>query len=404
MPAETIYLDHNATTPLRPEAAEAYLQVEQAGFGNPASAHGVGRTARRYLELAREKVAHALGALPQEVIWTSSATESNNLALHGWLAQSPMGAEFIAASFEHPCILGPLEQAERQGRRWVRGPVPSRGVVQPAEWESLFSPQTFGLVLMLANHETGARQPVRELVQRWQGRGLFHTDAAQVVGKEPVDFHHLGVTSLTASAHKFGGPKGCGLLLVREGTELVPLIRGGHQQRGRRPGTESPALAYATAIALEASLKDATHELARLAAAKADFVARLEELAGPVLRNGTLEDSLPTTVNLSFPGCRADVLLMQLDLAGVACSTGSACSSGSLTPSIVLRTMGTAEESLRSALRFSFSWRTTNQELQIAAERIARFVRLQREAPPQRLAAASSASFHEAKGSVTQMP
>jgi cysteine desulfurase len=233
---------------------------------------------------------------------------------------------------------------------------------------------------MLANHETGAVQPVSALVAHLAGRAAFHCDAAQAVGKRPVHFHDLGVTALTLSAHKFHGPKGVGALLLRRGTRLRPLLWGGHQQQGRRPGTEPVALAVGLAAALEAWRRDADRRHDRVVRLRGRFLDRLRTTAGPLVLNGPAEGGIPHTLNISFPGCRAESLLMNLDLAGVACSTGSACSSGSLLPSPVLQAMGVPDEVLHAAMRFSLSPLLTEPDVDEAAARIARVVaRLRRD-------------------------
>jgi cysteine desulfurase len=373
-----IYLDHNATTPLLPQAWEAMRPVMAEAFGNPASAHHAGRQARRYLEDAREKVAALLEAHPDEVIFTSGATEANNLALFG-LAGNPPG-RILASPIEHPCVIEPLKQLAARCFDIAWLPVDGRGIVErPARSanghdDSLSESPTLRLVsVMLANHETGAIQPVRELAAAVSGVP-FHCDAAQAVGKIPVSFRDLGVTALTASAHKFRGPKGVGVLLLKRGTTLRPLLYGGHQQRGHRPGTEPVALAVGLAVALEHAVTHIPEHAATTNRLRRRLLNRLQELASPVVVNGPPPgdpDSLPTTLNVSFPGCRADLLLMSLDLAGVACSTGSACSSGSLLPSPVLAAMGVSDDVLRSAMRFSLSPMLTDAEIEAAAQRIA---------------------------------
>jgi cysteine desulfurase len=235
---------------------------------------------------------------------------------------------------------------------------------------------------MLANHETGAIQPVRDIAWSLPPEVAFHCDAAQAVGKIPVNFRELGVTTLTASAHKFGGPKGVGVLIAKRGTKLQPLMYGGHQQQGRRPGTEPVALAVGMAAALEHCTRHMAENRAKLEALRERLWTRLTELASPVVLNGPeigAADVVPTTLNVSFPGCRADLLLMALDLAGVACSTGSACSSGSLLPSPVLRAMGVPEEVLRSSLRFSFGPMVELADIDEAGNRIGFAVRNARE-------------------------
>jgi cysteine desulfurase len=358
-----IYLDHAATTPTVPEAREAMLRALTDAPGNPASAHAAGRRARQILEEAREQVAAPLHAEPGEVIFTSGATEANNLALFG-LAGDPPG-RILASPIEHPCIIEPLNQLAARGFaiQWL--PVGVDGIAR--------SPETlidFRLVtLQLVNHETGAVQNVRECAIR-NPQSAIHTDAAQAVGKIPVDFRRLGVTVLTISAHKFGGPPGIGALLLRRGAHLRPLQFGGHQQQGRRPGTESVALAAGMAAALAVAVRDLDKNRAHADTVRRHLVECLCETAAPIVVNGP-PDGIPHILNVSFPGCAADRLLIALDLAGVACSTGSACSSGSLLPSPVLRAMGVPEDVLRSAMRFSFGPATVLAEVEDAAGRIA---------------------------------
>jgi cysteine desulfurase len=360
-----IYLDHAATTPMLPEVSEAMQPFAGANFGNPASAHAVGRKARQALEDARECIANLLGASPDELIFTSGATEANNLAIFG-LAGSPPG-HILASPIEHPCVTEPLKQLAARGFEIEYLPVDSTGTVTVASFQERVRPDTRLSVLMMVNHETGATQPsswYRDLHPR------LHADAAQAAGKIPISFRDLGLLAMSLSGHKFGGPKGIGALVVKKGTHLNSLFFGGHQQQGRRPGTESPMLAVGMAKALEITTSQRNESLHTTSRKRRTFISHLQETCSPMLVNSDPE-GLPYIANISFPGCRADVLLMKLDLAGVACSTGSACSSGSLLPSPVLKAMGVAEDVLKSAMRFSFGPGTTEAELAEAAKRIA---------------------------------
>lgn len=361
-----IYLDWNATTPLRPEAEEAMRAVP---FGNPSSAHHAGRAARRFLEDAREQVAALLGAVPDEVIVTSGATEANNLAVLGFVREA---GHLLASPIEHPCVVEPLKQLAARGFEVEWLPVMPLGHVETTTVLDRVRDETRLVCLMLVNHETGAFQSVRHVAKKLPKHAPLHCDAAQAVGKMPVNFRELGATTLTASAHKFGGPKGVGVLLLKKGTKLRPQVFGGHQQHGHRPGTEPVALAVGMAKALELAVNEMDANHVKLTALRTRLLDRLAA-SGEIILN-TPPDSLPTTLNLSFPGCRSDLLLMSLDLAGVACSTGSACSSGSLLPSPVLQAMGVPDEVLRSAMRFSFGPTLTEAEIDDAAERIAKSV------------------------------
>jgi cysteine desulfurase len=367
-----IYLDHAATTPLAPEAREAMSRAQADAPGNPASAHAAGRRARQVLEDARDRIATLLHAEPSEVIFTSGATEANNLALFG-LAGDPPG-HILASPIEHPCVVEPLSQLAARGFAIEHLPVDSAGRVAVLATELSLNSRL--ITMQLVNHETGAIQDVRKSTIH-NPQFAFHIDAAQAVGKIPVDFHALGVTALTVSAHKFGGPPGVGALLLRRGTNLRPLIFGGHQQGGRRPGTEPVALAAGMAAALEAAVRDLDSNHEHVAQLRRQFLDRLISTAAPLVVNGS-SDGVPHILNVSFPRCPADRLLIALDLAGVACSTGSACSSGSLLPSPVLRAMGVSDDILRSAMRFSFGSTTTIAEVSDAAERIAKAVAVMR--------------------------
>ena len=366
---DPIYLDNNATTPLLPAVWEAMRPFAVEAYGNPASAHGFGRRARRGLEDAREQTAALLGAHPDEVIFTSGATEANNLALFGLSGDPP--AHLLASPVEHPSVSEPLRRLADSGFALDWLPVDAHGVVQTAG----MNPAARLLAVMLVNHETGAVQPVRTLAERRTGRAPFHCDATQAVGKILVHFHDLGVTSLALSAHKFHGPKGAGALLLRRGVKLRPRTWGGHQQQGRRPGTEAVPLAVGLAVALDLACREMEWRLTVVRSLRERILTGLRESAGPLVLNGPAEGGVPHTVNVSFPGLKADALLMALDLAGVACSAGSACSSGSLLPSPVLRAMGVADAVLHSAVRFSLSALLTPDEIDEAVRRIATVVR-----------------------------
>jgi cysteine desulfurase len=367
-----IYLDNNASTPLLPAVWEAMRPHALEAAGNPASSHQAGRRARQALEDAREHVAALLDARPDEVVFTSGATEANNLAILGLAGDGP--GHLVSSPIEHPCVREPLRQLTKAGFTLDLLPVDGSGVVRTAELPALLQPATRLVCVMLANHETGGLQPVRDVAAACPEGVAVHCDAAAAAGKVPVRFHALGVTSLTLSAHKFHGPQGVGALLVRRGAALRPLLWGGHQQRARRPGTEAVALAVGLAAALDLAERQRDERLQQVRQLRQLFHERLWAEAAPVVTNGPEEAGVPHTLNLSFPGCRAEVLLMNLDLAGVACSAGSACSSGSLLPSPVLEAMAVPREVLHSAVRFSFSHLLTEAEILEAARRVAAVV------------------------------
>jgi cysteine desulfurase len=374
---DCIYLDNNATTPQLPAVTEAMQPFLGELYGNPASAHRAGRRARQAFDDARERVAQLLDAHPDEVVFTSGATEANNLAIFG-LAGKPPG-HIIASPLEHPSVLEPIRHLAAAGFAVDWLPVGLDGTVHAEALSGLIRPDTRLIAVMLVNHETGAVQPIADC--RLQIADLpsnlqsaicnlqFHCDAVQAVGKQPLRFGELGVTTLSLSAHKFHGPKGVGALLVRRGSHLAPRTWGGHQQQGRRPGTEPVALAVGLARALELWHEEADARTDHVQQLRRRFLDQLRA-AAPVVLNGPVDGGVPHAVNVSFPGCRAESLLMNLDLAGVACSTGSACSSGSLLPSPVLRAMGVSEAVLHTALRFSLSFLLTEAEIDEAARRI----------------------------------
>jgi cysteine desulfurase len=381
----TIYLDNSATTPLHPAVADAMLPYLTEIHGNPASAHRQGQRARQALEAARETVAGILDAHPDEVIFTSGATEANNLAVFGLALATPLDTDarrrttetgspgrVLVSAIEHPSVLEPAGQLEEQGFCVERLPVDAQGIVELSRLAERTGPDTRLAAVQLANHETGALQPVRQLVQLLGDKVPVHCDAVQAVGKVAVRFHELGVATLAVSAHKFHGPKGIGALLLRRGRRLRPLFWGGHQQQGRRPGTEPVHLAVGMARALELWQQQAEERTAHVRRLARRLLDELVCHAAPVVLNGPEDENrrLPHTLNLSFPGCRAESLLMNLDLAGVACSTGSACSSGSLLPSAVLQAMAVPADRLQSAMRFSLSPLLSEAEIIDAARRI----------------------------------
>jgi cysteine desulfurase len=369
-----IYLDHNATTPLDPEVLDAMRPHFLAG-GNAESRHAFGRSARRAWESARETIAQILGADPLETIFTSGGTEANNLAVFGLAGAESSPGHVISSRIEHPAIAEPLARLEAAGFRLDLAQVSREGLADAASMAAAICDDTRFATLMLVNNETGAIQPVSDLATRVGARGIpVHTDAVQAVGRIPVNFHSLGVTTLAASAHKCHGPIGVGLLLVRKGIRLGSRLFGGGQQQGRRPGTIPVALAIGFAAALQKWHDQAVARSAHWVRLRKRFEDGLSTGLGigRVIRNGPRQDSLclPQTINLGFPGLDGDSLLMQLDLAGVAASLGSACASGSTRPSPTLTAMRVPEDRLRSSVRFSFGATTTDAEIDEAIQRI----------------------------------
>jgi cysteine desulfurase len=370
-----IFLDYNSTTPLLDEVADSMSECYARGYGNPASQHGVGRQSRRLVEDAREAIAGLLGACltgrrPDRLIFTSGGTEANNLALLG-LAGDRRGRLFVSA-IEHPSVVGPAEFLARHDWRVERVPADPTGAVQIDRFRDLVTGDRPAFAaLMLGNNETGVLQPVEDLATTCNEQGMpLHTDAVQVVGKLPVDFTRLGAGTLAFSAHKFHGPRGIGGLLVRGDIELQPILHGGFQQGGLRPGTEPTPLIVGMGKALEIWRREADERLHRMTTLRDRFEAELRERIPDVVINGVAAARLPHTSNVSFPGLDRRALAMALDLEGVACSTGSACASGSSEPSPVLIAMGLADDMVAGSLRFSLGATTTQEEIDAAIERI----------------------------------
>lgn len=383
-----IYLDHNATTPLQLEVAEAMFEAARAGYANPASQHAAGRRAKRVVEDARERIGEILGVNlatigPDRLLFTSGGTEANNLALLGLVGgrlatgeQATPAGHVLLSAIEHPSIVGPGERLAAEGFDVERIPVDSNGRVEVARLAGLIRPTTRLVSLMAGNNETGVLQPIAEAAELCRARGvLFHTDAAQAVGKIEIDFTALGVDALSAAAHKFHGPLGIGLLAVRRGVPLRPLLLGGFQQEGLRPGTESPVLVTGLLVALEAWARERGARTARLAALRDLFEVRLRTSCPQLKIHGADVPRLPQTSNVAFlqsaqRGVNRQAMLMALDQAGIACSTGSACASGSSRPSPTLEAMGCSPAELESSLRFSVGTTTTEAEIEAAASRI----------------------------------
>jgi cysteine desulfurase len=369
-----IYLDHNATTALDPEVLEA-MRPYLLTAGNAESRHAAGRAARRAWDDARDAVARVLNAEPSEVVFTSGGTEANNLAVFG-LADAEKGpGRVVSSPIEHPAVAEPLAKLEAEGFPIDRPRVSAEGVADAAATADAIRDDTRFVTLMLANNETGARQPVAALAALAAARGVpTHTDAVQAVGRVPVDFRALGVATLAASAHKFHGPPGVGLLLVKSGVRLRSGLLGGGQQQGRRAGTVAVPLAVGFASALVKWRDEADHRAARWQALTDRLETGLLAALGParVARNGPPSGPgrLPQTVNLGFPGLDGDALLMQLDLAGVCASLGSACASGSTRPSPTLVAMRLPDDRLRSSVRFSLGATTTAAEIDEAVARV----------------------------------
>jgi cysteine desulfurase len=362
-----IYLDNNATTEIHPAVLAALQESFREVFGNASSVHAEGRRARQAVEEAREAVAALLGAAAREIVFTSGGTESNNAALHGAALSGPSPCHIVTTAIEHPSALEPVRQLVSRGFDATFVPSGTDGRVNVGEVLEAIRPDTRLVSVMLANNETGVIQPVAEIGRHCRDRGIhFHCDAVQAAGKLPLDIEAIRADTLSISSHKMHGPKGIGALYVRRGSVLAPHISGGAQERRRRAGTESVPLAAAFGVAAELALEwvsSAENGPAGVSALREEFEAAALGLHPPAFINGTASPRLPQTSSISFPGIDGEALVIGLDLAGVAVSSGSACSSGRTEPSHVLLAMGLPVDHAKSSIRFSLSRFTTGEEI-----------------------------------------
>ncbi|HYL27709.1 MAG TPA: cysteine desulfurase family protein [Candidatus Nitrosotalea sp.] len=359
-----IYLDNSATTPLRAEVAAAMRDALENANYNPSSLHAEGRRARAALEDARERAAAVLGAARNEIVFTSGGTESDNLALLGALAAAPPGAHMVTTAIEHHAVLAAAMQLQARGVETTVLPAGTDATIAADDLAQALRPSTILASVMFVNNEVGTVQPIAELAAVAASRNvLFHTDAIQAPGWLPINVADLGADMLSLSAHKFGGPKGIGLLYLRRGAPLAPLLHGGSQEFARRAGTQNVAGAVGLAAALELAARERAELSARVEALRdrleGEIVARIPD----VRINGRAAVRIPSISNISFAGTESAAMLIALDLAGIAASAGSACTSGILEPSHVLAAMGVQERWQRGAIRFSMARTTTAAEI-----------------------------------------
>jgi cysteine desulfurase len=361
-----IYLDHNATTPPSAAVVERMAAALRDDFGNPSSVHHFGQRAKAALDEARSAVAALLGADPSEVIFTSSGTESDNFAIRGAAeALEVTGRKhLIATAIEHEAVLNTLKALARRGWTTTLLPVDHTGIVTPEALGRALTDDTALVSVMHANNEIGTIQPVAELARLAKARGaLFHTDAVQSAGKLPIDVRTLGVDLLSMSAHKFYGPKGVGALWLRRGVRLLPPITGGKQERSRRAGTENVAGIVGMGVAAREARATMDDEGHRLSALRDRLEQEILAAVPGTAINGAPTPRVPNTTNISFDRVEAESLLIALDLAGIAVSTGSACSSGTLEPSHVLKAMGFPAHRTQNSIRFSLGAANTDVDI-----------------------------------------
>ena len=361
-----IYMDHNATTPLHPEALDAMLPFLKDNFGNPSSIHWAGRGVKKYIDEAREKVANLLNADPSEIVFTGGGSEGDNLAIKGVVnVLKKKSNHIITTQVEHPAVLTTCQYMEKRGCKVTYLPVDHDGMIDLDDLRDSITKKTVLISIMYANNETGTLFPIKEVGEIAADNGIvFHTDAVQAVGKIPVDVKDLNVDLLSLSGHKLYGPKGIGCLYVKEGRSLVPLIHGGHQEGGRRAGTENIPGIVGLGKACEIANRDMKSQLKRIAKLRDRLYKGVIDKLDHVKLNGHPVNRIPNTLNLSFEFIEGESLLLNLDLEGIAVSSGSACTSGSLKPSHVLTAMDITPEIAQGSLRFSLGLGNTEEDVE----------------------------------------
>ncbi|APB70050.1 cysteine desulfurase [Paenibacillus polymyxa] len=369
-----IYLDHAASTPMHPEVAQTMMDIMTGQYGNASSVHAFGRDAKRTVSAARDAVAASLGCKPEEIIFTSGGTESDNLALFGTaMADGRTSGHMITTAVEHHAVLHACDELEKAGYEVTYVPVNDFGRVNPADIEAAIRPDTFLISMMYANNEVGVIQPISEVGQIAREHGIvFHVDAVQAFGHISIDCRNLPIDLLSVSGHKINGPQGVGALYIRQGTRIQPLMHGGLQEKKRRAGTENIAgiagLAKAATLANASIEEHGAHDMVL----RQTLLKGLEDTLGSqnFVINGDPDHSLPNVLNISFPDIGTETMLMNLDMEGIAAASGSACTSGSLELSHVLQAMDLPEDVLHSAIRFSFGLGNTTEEMEYTAKKI----------------------------------
>jgi cysteine desulfurase len=365
-----VYLDNNATTPIHPEVKDVMTNFLSEKFGNPSSIHWAGREAKKALEDAREKVAEIINAEPSEIVFTGSGTEANNMAIKGIAFQNlEKKGHIITSSVEHPSVLNTCKYLEKKGFEVTYLPVDSYGMIDPEDLKKSIKKNTILVSIMMANNEIGNIYPVKELASIAKENNIpFHCDAVQSLGKIEVDVKKLGVDLLSISAHKIYAPKGVGALYIRKGLKIEPLITGGHQEKNRRGGTENMIGIVGFGKACEIAKKEMNEVAERVRRLRDKLEKGIMEKIPDVKLNGHPEKRVPTTLNVSFLYVEGESILLNLDMEGIAASSGSACTSGTLDPSHVLTAMGISHEVAHGSIRFSLGRDTTEEDIDYVLE------------------------------------
>jgi len=365
-----VYMDHSATTPTDPDIAQTMVTYMTEEFGNPSSIHSYGREVKKAVEEAREKVAKAIGATPQEIIFTSGGTEADNAAIIGVAtANCKKGNHIITSTIEHHAVLDTCHHLEKNGFKITYLPVDEYGMVKVEDVAKAITPETILISIMHANNEVGTIQPIVEIGRIAKEKGIyFHVDAVQSVGKVPVNVDELGVDLLSVSSHKIYGPKGVGCLYIRKGTRWTPITFGGAQERKRRAGTENTAGIIGFGMAIERAVANMEQEVEKLTRLRDKLINGIAARIDHVKLNGHPTFRLPNNVNFSFRYIEGESLLLSLDMKGIAASSGSACTSGSLDPSHVLLAMGISHEVAHGSLRLTLGKMNTEEDVDYVLE------------------------------------
>lgn len=388
MPNRRVYLDNSATTPVDTRVAQVMVRALSETFGNASSVHTFGQTARAGVDRARREVSALIGARQNEVVFVSGGTEANNLAIRGICSSSDKPGHIVTSAIEHPSVKGVCDSLEKKGWRVTRLPVYEDGVVRVADVEEALTDETLLVTVMLANNEIGTIQPIEEIAtlvksRRARGQAIWlHTDAVQAVGRLEISVERLGCDLLSLSGHKFYAPKGIGALYVRKGVRLVSQNVGGHQERERRGGTENVPAIVAIGEAARLAREELHERASHVRKLRDRFEAKVRELIDDIVFNGDFDHRLDHLSNISFRFIEGEGLLINLDMNGIAVSTGSACSSGTLEPSPVIRALGRNDELARGSIRFSFGKDNTEEDVDYAVEVLTEAVRRLRELSP----------------------
>ncbi len=378
-----IYVDNNATTRVAPEVFEAIKPYFCEEYGNPSSMHSVGGRIGPKIREARAQVAALIGAQPDEIIFTSCGTESDNTAIHAALTTNPDKRHIVTSRVEHPAIGSLVANLAKRGYRVTEIPVDSDGCLDLTKLESSLTPDTALVTIMWANNETGVIFPVEEIAEKCRARGItFHTDAVQAVGKLPIDLSRNRIDMLSLSGHKLHAPKGVGALYVRKGTKFFPFMIGGHQEKGRRAGTENVPGIIGLGKACELAGEHLEEENTRVRALRDKLENELIRLVPDAKINGTIKERTPNTTNISFANIEGESILLMLNEFGICASSGSACTSGSLEPSHVMRAMGVPFTMAHGSIRFSLSIYNTEEEIDEIIKRLPPIIERLRQLSP----------------------